>query len=256
MRQVVFVATTLFVLACGPSPNARLPGEAAPPSQGGSGSGGASSGSGGVVSSNGGNPFAGGGGSGGSSPFSSGGFSSAGGSPFATGGLTSAGGSFFGDGGSLATTGGNTGLGGSTVPAFGGASSAGGTTTASSGALATYTFGTGPEPCTSPKDVSGGQSGNLGTGAVCLRTADDFTSWNCSSMSDRTIKINSVSVNCGDAPPPKAGSFYYFDVSAGATAWASFSWFCTVQGCGPHPIPACGNYPAWVSGGSAAPCAN
>jgi len=129
--------------------------------------------------------------------------------------------------------------------------------TLSSGALTTYTFGSGAEPCTPTKDVSGGQSGNLGTGAVCLRTADDFTGWNCNSMDDRTVKINTVSVKCGAAPPAKVGSFYYFDISAGATAWASLSWFCAnTSVCGPHPVPSCGHYPGWVSGGTAAPCAN
>jgi hypothetical protein len=146
---------------------------------------------------------------------------------------------------------------GGTTSAQGGNSGTGGTTTISTGALTSYSFGTGDEPCASPKDVSGGQSGSLGTGAVCLRTADDFASWNCSSMDDRTIKINGKPVKCGDTPPAKAGSFYYFDISAGATAWASFSWFCNFQGCGgAHPIPSCGQYPTWVSGGSAAPCAD
>jgi hypothetical protein len=153
-------------------------------------------------------------------------------------------------------SGGVTGSGG--VKGSGGAVSGGGTTTASTGALTTYTFGSGAEPCASPKDISGGNAKDIGLTATCLRTADDIGGWNCSGMDDRTIKVNSVSVKCGDAPPPKAGSFYYFDISAGSNAWAGFSWFWNVIGVagGVHPIPSCGHYPTWVSGGSAAPCAN
>jgi hypothetical protein len=180
---------------------------------------------------------------------------------YGTGGVTSSGGviAVGGNpfvGGTTGSTGGVVFSGG--VFGTGGLSGTGGTTTFSSGALTTYTFGLGAEPCTPAKDVSGGQSGNLGTGSVCLRTADDFSGWNCNSMDDRTVKINAVSVKCGAAPPAKVGSFYYFDISAGATAWASISWFCaSASVCsGSHPVPSCGHYPAWVSGGSAAPCAN
>jgi hypothetical protein len=229
MRRIGLIAVALFLIgiACGPDPNATLPG--APPYVS----------AGGAPTSAGGKTGAGGatGAGGGVNPFSGGSTGSTGGATYGTGGYV--------------TTGGTTGIG------YGGATGAGGTTTASTGALTSYNFGTGAEPCSPPKDVSGGQSGNLGLGAVCLRTADDFSSWNCSSMDDRTVKINGTPVKCGDAPPAKIGSFYYFDVSAGPTAWASFSWFCNVQGCGgAHPIPSCGHYPAWVSGGSAAPCSD
>ncbi|MGD0839361.1 MAG: hypothetical protein ABSB49_22225, partial [Polyangia bacterium] len=132
----------------------------------------------------------------------------------------------------------------------------GGSSASTAGELSVYTFGSGAEPCSPPKDVSGGQSGDLGLGAACLRTADDFTAWNCTDMDDRTVKINNVVTKCGASPPAKLGSFYYFDISSGATAWASFSWFCTEQSCGPHPIPSCGSYPAWVAGGTAAPCSS
>jgi hypothetical protein len=273
MRKVVHIAAGLFLIACGPDPNAVLPGQAAPSTSGGArasggvitslgGAAGTITGNGGVTSSGGStvvasggvvNPFSGGTTGTNGGIVSSGGLVSSGGtttSPFGNGGVAS--------GGGLASSGGVASSGGTTlVFVQGGSSGSGGATTASSGALTTYTFGSGSEPCTPIKDVSGGQSGNLGTGAVCLRTADDFSSWNCSSMDDRTVKINNVSTKCGAAPPPKVGSFYYFDVSAGATAWASFSWFCNVQGClGAHPIPSCGHYPPWVSGGSAAPCAD
>ncbi len=143
-----------------------------------------------------------------------------------------------------------------TAQGMSGTSASASASSSAMGALTVYTFGTGPEPCSPPKDVSGGQSGDLGMGPTCLRTADDFTAWNCTDMDDRTVKINNVVTKCGASPPAKLGSFYYFDVSAGATAWASFSWFCTEpnSNCYSHPIPSCGSYPAWVAGGSAAPC--
>ena len=242
----------LFLIGCGPDPNAQLPGVATQAKTGGAsgtggmiaGTGGAAQGGGGVVGTGGATSAKGG--SGGGNPF-------VGGTTGSTGGIVSTGG-VVGSGGVLGS-GGVVGSGGSKI-GTGGVASTGGTTTASSGELTTYTFGSGDEPCTPAKDVSGGQSGNLGTTAVCLRTADDFTGWNCNSMDDRTVKINTVSVKCGAAPPAKVGSFYYFDITAGATAWASFSWFCGVQGCAPHPIPSCGHYPPWESGGSAAPCAD
>jgi hypothetical protein len=265
MRKAVLIAAGLFVIGCGPDPNAQLPGVASPAKAGGTtgngGAGGTTHGSGGIVGSGGKttsqggtggiNPFAGGttGSTGGI--VSSGGVVGAGG-VLSSGGVASTGG-VFGVGG-VASTGGVASSGG--VASTGGVVGAGGSSPPSSGAIATYTFGSGAEPCTPTKDVSGGQSGNLGTAAVCLRTADDFTGWNCNSMDDRTVKINTVAVKCGAAPPPKVGSFYYFDISAGATAWASFSWFCGVQGCSSHPVPSCGHYPSWVSGGSAAPCAD
>ena len=236
MRTALCLSVFFTIVSCGPDPNAVLPGMRPVTSAGGkrTGTGGSS-----------------GGGAGGTK-------SSAGGATGATGGAVSSGGvsskgGAVGAGGSIGS-GGVVGNGG-VVGAGGSASGTGGTTSAGTGLLTEYTFGSGAEPCTSPKDVSGGHSGNLGTGAVCLRTADDFTDWNCNNMDDRTVKINGVETKCGSAPPAKAGSFYYFDISAGATAWAAFSWFCTKQDCGPHSIPSCGSYPAWVSSGSAAPCA-
>jgi len=274
MRQVGLVAATFLLIACGPDPNAQLPGVATPRAGGANGGGlGGAGGSHGATHATGGSGGNGiatsaAGGSRSSSPTGTGG---KGGSTMVAGG--SGGQNPFGSGGSsLSDTGGSGGAGGGDMAGSGGsggvapqdsasasggsAGGMGGTTTPSSGALAAYTFGTGAEPCTPTKDVSGGQSGPLGAGAVCLRTADDFTDWNCTGMDDRTIKIDNEVAQCGTAPPAKLGSFYYFDISAGATAWASFSWFCTKQGCGPHPIPSCGHYPPWQSGGTAAPCAD
>ena len=269
MRKAVLIAAGLF-LACGPDPNAQLPGVVGPAkTTGHGGTGGAGGtirdsggtvGSGGIIASGGATSQ---GGAGAASPFAGGNTGSGG--IVSTGGIASSGGALISGGtvgsggvvtdGGVAGGGGVVGMGGTV--STGGSANTGGSSAPSSGALTTYSFGSGTEPCTPTKDVSGGQSGNLGSGAVCLRTADDFSGWNCSSMDDRTVKINTVDVKCGAAPPPKVGSFYYFDVSAGATTWASFSWFCNVQGCtGAHPIPSCGHYPPWVSGGSADPCSD
>jgi hypothetical protein len=240
MRHVGYIAVALIAVACGPDPNARLPGSPAPS--------GNVTGTGGVVTKTGGTTGAQPG-TGGTtvSPAGTGGTK-----PTATGGA--AGSTSSNNGG---TTGSGSGGSGGTTTAKGGNSGTGGTTKASTGALTTYTFGAGAEPCTPTKDISGGQIKDIGAGATCLRTADDFTGWNCSGMDDRTMKVNGTTVTCGGKPiPAKAGSFYYFDITAGTNAWAGFSWFCDVASCGPHSIPSCGHYPTWVSGGSAAPCSD
>ena len=244
MRHVGCIAVALIAVACGPDPNARLPGSPAPSGNvtatggvvtktgGTTGSGGttvAPPGSGGTTTVT---PLAG---SGGTKPTATGG--AAGSTPSGTGGTTGS-----GSGGTTTAKGGNSGT--------------GGTTKTSTGALTTYSFGAGAEPCTPTKDISGGQIKDIGAGATCLRTADDFTGWNCSGMDDRKITINGTLVKCGDKPPAKAGSFYYFDITAGANAWAGSSWFSDVSSLGPHPIPSCGHYPTWVSGGTAAPCSD
>jgi hypothetical protein len=237
MRRLVVVSAALFIVACGPDPNAVLPGTVRTPSAGGTKTV-PSGGAGGATTTP---PSSGGaaGGAGGANPFA--------GSSGSSGGTAGSGG--------VKSTGGTVGSGG--VKSTGGTVGGGGTTTATTGALTTYTFGSGAEPCASPKDISGGNVKDIGLTATCLRTADDFAGWNCSGMDDRTIKVNTVAVKCGDAPPPKAGSFYSFDISAGTNAWAGFSWFCNFQGCGGnHAIPSCGHYPAWQSGGSAAPCSD
>jgi len=242
MREALCVSMFFMVVSCGPDPNAVLPGTHVTSSTGGKRAGtGGSTANGGAAGAK---------ASAGGASGSLGGIGSTGGAVSA-GGVSNKGGTV-GLGGSV-SSGGAGGTGGA-VGAGGGSSGAGGATSAGTGLLPVYTFGSGAEPCASPKDVSGGQSGTLGTGPVCLRTADDFTDWNCSNMSDRTIKINGVGTTCGSAPPAKVGSFYYFDISAGATAWASFSWFCTKQDCGFHSIPSCGSYPVWVSGGNVTPC--
>ena len=107
--------------------------------------------------------------------------------------------------------------------------------------------------------ISGGQSGNFKTkDAYCFRTADDFTDYQCSGDDGRTLKINGTAITtCGGKAPAKLGSFYYFDFGPGTYEYTSVSWYCSTSAClGPHPVPSCGSYPAWVPGGSAAPCAD
>ncbi len=187
MRQVVFVATTFFFLACGPDPNARLPGETVTPSQGGSGSGsgGAPSGTGGAISANGGNPFS----------------SGAGGSPFGSGGAASSGG--------VASTGGDTSTGGAI-----------GTDDGGEGSEPCV-------PVQTITGTGSASSGNFGTvGEFCFRTPDNINGWGCSNLTGRTLKVNGVTETCGALPlPPKVNGYYYFDASAGSVDYASIYWF-------------------------------
>jgi hypothetical protein len=278
---VGFNALALVVVACGPDPNARLPGSANPEntggitSVGGSGEGGGSGtttvGHGGS-SGNGGTTVVspGSGGAAGSSPFDTGGSGgtkpasggAAGSSPFgnggaAAGGTTSKGGSGAGGSGAGGTTlaqGGAAGVGtgGSTVPSQGGSS--GSTVAPGTG----FTFPTGTEPCTpTMKDVSGGHSDQLGAGAACFRTADEISDWSCSGAEDRTVKVNGTEVTKCGTTVKRAGSFFYFEFGAGANAWATVSWWCSnCGGTGAHAVPTCGHYPAWESGATVAACAD
>jgi hypothetical protein len=206
MRQVVFVATTLFLLACGPSPNAHLPGETVTPSLGGSsGAAGTITSNGGVVGSGGSiNPFAGG------TTGSNGGIVSSGG-VVSSGGTTSA---PFGDGGAASG---------------GGVASSGGDTS-TGGAIGTDDGGDGSEPCVPAKTITGSGSGNSGsfgtTGAFCFKTADSIAGWNCSNYTGRTLKVNGTTETCGTLPlPAKVNGYYYFDSSAGSLDYASIYWY-------------------------------
>lgn len=271
MRQLRFFAFALVVAACGPDPNARLPGSPVnPPPSGGSGqgnggssvptgtdSGGATtppSASGGAAGSN---PFAGGaagaspfaGGAAGSSPFGSGGASGGTKTSSASGGA--AGSSPFGSGGGAgsAKTGG-------TTASSGGSSGTGGTTSAST----SYTWGVGPEPCASPKDLScasgNGQTGNFGNNTeFCFRTADIIAGWSCNNLTGWTMKINGQVVECSSGTvssstlPPALNGIYYFDFigSASALTWASLSWYANTGNCKAGP------YPSWSAGGTTPP---
>ena len=106
-----------------------------------------------------------------------------------------------------------------------GASAAGGDGTAGGGTTG---------PCESPKDVTGGQSGNLNTaGPACLRTKDKFSVIGCTNWAGRTLKVNAVVVVCTDtmtAMGPFAAAidgWNYFDVSAGSNTSANFYWYST-----------------------------
>ncbi|MEP7053246.1 MAG: hypothetical protein ABJB12_22985 [Pseudomonadota bacterium] len=103
----------------------------------------------------------------------------------------------------------------------GSAGAGGGTATAGAGG------GTSSGPCASPKDVKGGMSGNLGLGAVCMRTTETFNTLVCSNWTGRTIKVNGVLAMCSVKTmfPPMIAGYNYFEVSAGALSYASFNWF-------------------------------
>jgi hypothetical protein len=236
MRKVVHIAAGLFLIACGPDPNALLPGQAAPSTSGGArvsggvttslgGAGGAITGNGGVTSNGGStvvasggvvNPFVGG------APGTNGGIVSSGGT-VGSGGVVSSGGtttSPFGNGG-LASGGG--------VVSSGGVTSTGGDTSAG-GSSGTDDGGSGSEPCVPAKTITGtgsGNSGNFGTtGEFCFRTPDNITGWNCSNFTGRTLKVNGVTTTCGAASlPAKVNGYYYFDATAGGVDYASIYWY-------------------------------
>jgi hypothetical protein len=75
----------------------------------------------------------------------------------------------------------------------------------------------------------GGGSGNFNTKtAVCLRTKESFnTVGGCSNWGGRTIKVNGMLATCGTktAFPAAIDTYNYFDVSAGDSEYASFSWY-------------------------------
>jgi len=139
-------------------------------------------------------------------------------------GTSSSGGS--GTGGHGGSAGNSGGSGGSTAVAGAGGSAAGSAGSAGS-ASAGSGGSTGGGPCANPVDVANGNSGGFKTtGAVCLRTTEDFTTLGCSNMDGRTIKVNGVTAACGNGPfAPKIGGYNYFDISAGTNDYASIYWF-------------------------------
>ena len=206
MRQVVFVAVTLLLIACGPDPNAQLPGF----NLGGTSGSGGAVGTGGTIFSYGGAIGSGGtttskGGSSGTNPFvggttgSTGGIVSSGGK-VGTGGILSAGGTdtmggMIGTGG-VVDTGGDMGIDGG-----GGSTAACANATPVSGSV---TFGT--------------------TSAFCFVTCDSTTNgWGCDSFTpaDRTLKVNGTSVTTcsGTLPAAKTGGYWYFEIGAGGHTW-------------------------------------
>lgn len=226
MRKAVVIAAGLLLIACGPDPNAKLPGQAGPATSGGAkasggvtSAGGTISGTGGAVSSGGrttvasggvANPFAGG------ATGSTGGIVSSGGTVSSGGATTSP----FGNGG-VATSGG--------VESTGGVASSGGDTSTGGGS-GTDDGGSGSEPCVPAKTITGTGSANTGnfgtTGPFCFRTPDNISGWGCSNLTGRTLKVNGVTTTCGAASlPAKVNGYYYFDVSAGSVDYASIYWY-------------------------------
>jgi hypothetical protein len=212
MRQLSFIAAALLLIACGPDPNAKLPGFATSSSGGASGTGGIGAGgapgTGGATTTK---------GSGGTSVISTGGASGTGGKttiPTGTGGAIPLSGGTTGSSGGIASLGGVTGAGG--VVGAGG-----------SGGDNGIDGGGGDEPCVPAKTVTGGKTGDFGTkDAFCLKTAESIAGWNCSSFDGRTLKVNNVTETCGTLPlPAKINGYYYFDASAGSYIYAAIYWW-------------------------------
>src|SRR5664279_5475098 len=192
MRGLVVVSAALFIVACGPHPNAVLPGTARPPTPGAGGTKPAQAGGAGGTtttppSSGGttGTTSAAGGGSGGANPFA--------GSSGSSGGVTSSGG--------VKSSGGVTGSGGKT----GGAGGTNGTDAAGVSAN-----------CTNAPTISGGSTPAFNTtNAVCFITCEGSTTygWDCDSFteSDRSVTVNGTAVKCGATLPPSKAGYYYIE---------------------------------------------
>ena len=83
-------------------------------------------------------------------------------------------------------------------------------------------------PCDNPKEVTGGNSGNFNTkGAVCLRTKESFNTVGCYGFDGRTMKVNGMTATCmvKTTFPAAIDGYNYFDVSAGDSEFATFSWY-------------------------------
>jgi len=195
MRRIAVVSAALLIVACGPDPNAVLPGMVKTPSSGGTkpapagGAGGTTTtppSSGGTT----GTTSAAGGGSGGANPFA--------GSSGSSGGATGSGGVKSGGG------------------AGGGTSSGGAVGTGGSTAIGA--------DCTNATLISNGSTPAFGTGAVCFVTCEGSTTygWGCDSFTeaDRTVTVNGTAVKCGVTPLPAAkNGYYYFQIGAGGHTW-------------------------------------
>jgi hypothetical protein len=98
---------------------------------------------------------------------------------------------------------------------------------AAAGSAGSSTSGPGDEPCSPAKEGTNMASGDFQTtGAVCLKVTDPVVGWGCSNFDGRTIKVNGVTVTCGQVPlPEREHGAYYFDISAGEFSYASFYWW-------------------------------
>jgi hypothetical protein len=243
MRLAGFIAAVVFVLGCGPDPNAQLPG-VNPVGKGGAGGAGGAGGvtsTGGITTAPGSGGRAGTGGTTSSGGVTgSGGVTATGGSK-GTGGRTGSGGitTVPGSGGTTAATGGRSGTGGTTtttprdggvrdVPGSGGVTGSGGAR--GTGGTPGIDGGGGSEPCVPAATVTGAGSANSGsfgtTGAYCFRTPDNIAGWGCSNFTGRTLKVNGVTEICSALPlPAKVNGYYYFDASAGSYIYAAIYWW-------------------------------
>ncbi|HEY3253210.1 MAG TPA: hypothetical protein VGJ91_04645, partial [Polyangiaceae bacterium] len=83
--------------------------------------------------------------------------------------------------------------------------------------------------CENPIDLPAAamNTGNIGTAAACYRTKASFNAIVCSSMDDRTVKVNGMLAKCSTvtAFPPAIDGWSYFDISAGTVEWASLGWY-------------------------------
>jgi hypothetical protein len=253
MRKVVFIAAGLFLIACGPDPNARLPGDPTPAKgSGGSGSGGMTENSGGS-GGNAGTTTKTDGTGGSSNPFEKGG--AGGNTPLGTGGSTKntggKDGSVVGGNGGITNKDGGVGTGGMTIIPLQGGRVGGSGGIGGSGSSTGYEWGVGDPPCSPAKDLScasggSGQTGNFGsTTEYCFRTGDTIVGWGCSSFEGWTLTVNGVATTCpaGSSttvtfPPKLNGLYYFYAVGSGpAKEWASINWWGTCDG---PPYPAWG----------------
>jgi hypothetical protein len=199
MRRFAIASAALLVVACGPDPNAHLPGTAVPSSGGHTSPPTSSGGSTTTSTSSGGNTTTSSGGSGGSTPFGTGGAT-------ATGGTKSTGGS-----GGAAGAGAKGGSGG------GAGGSAGSTSTSG------IDSGSVSPDCPNPLPVTSTGAKFDSTSAVCFITCESSVTygWGCDSFTEtqRTVTVNGTAVKCGASLPAAKGGYYTFQIGAGGNTW-------------------------------------
>lgn len=91
---------------------------------------------------------------------------------------------------------------------------------------AVQTSGSGPcaNYCANPIDKTSGQSGNVGTGAVCHEIKRSLNGGNCYNMSGRTLSVNGVEQSCsGWQLPAQENGGYCVQITAGGVPWAGYS---------------------------------
>jgi len=139
-----------------------------------------------------------------------------------------------GKGGSGSGSGGRSGSGGTVgVAGASGSNSGGKAGTSSSGAgggsAGSAGGGTTAGYCENPIDLpaTAMNTGDIGKAAACFRTKAVFNAITCSSMEDRTVKVNGMLAKCSTvtAFPPAIDGWSYFDITAGAVVWAQVGWY-------------------------------